>query len=254
MARKPRKYAETDMYHVVLRGVDKNIIFFDDMDKQKMTDSIRKYALETEGDIFAYCLMDNHIHMAVRAKEEYLGIFIKKISSSYVYYFNKKYDRVGHLFQERFRSEPILDDSQFIATVRYIHRNPEKAGIMKTPLYKWSSYNEYFEKDTFVDKTLCMGILGKTSEYVRYMNEDNKDKFLEYDDKSKVTDEEAKKIAVEMLGADYIKEMRLMDKSAQEEILRKLLERGVAGRQAARITGLNRAMADKVSGSKKHIS
>ena len=86
------------------------------------------------------------------------------------------------------------------------------------------------------------------------MNEDNKDKFLEYDDKSKVTDEEAKKIAVEMLGVDYIKEMRLMDKREQEETLRKLLERGVAGRQAARITGLNRAMADKVSGSKKHIS
>jgi REP element-mobilizing transposase RayT len=68
--------------------------------------------------------------MLIREREEPVGDTIKRIASSYVYYYNRKYGRDGHLFKERFKSEPVNDIEYFTTLLRYIHQNPVKAGIV----------------------------------------------------------------------------------------------------------------------------
>ena len=81
--------------------------------------------------LYAYCLMSNHIHLLIREREDEIGMAIKRIASSYVYYYNHKYSRDGHLFRERFKSEPVNDMAYFVILLRYIHQNPVKAGMEK---------------------------------------------------------------------------------------------------------------------------
>lgn len=78
--------------------------------------------------------MSNHIHMLVREIEESISNTIKRVSSSYVFWYNKKYERCGHLFQERFKSEAVESDEYFLTVLRYIHQNPVKAGMTKSIL------------------------------------------------------------------------------------------------------------------------
>ena len=75
--------------------------------------------------------MENHVHLLLRDTKDQLDLVMKKIAGSYAYYFNHKYDRSGHLFQDRYGSEVVEDDAYLMTVIRYIHRNPEKAGIAK---------------------------------------------------------------------------------------------------------------------------
>jgi hypothetical protein len=88
--------------------------------------------------------MSNHFHLLIREREESVGETIKRIASSYVYYYNRKYGRDGHLFKERFKSEPVNDMAYFTTLLRYIHQNPVKAGIVEHVRdYEFSSWGEY---------------------------------------------------------------------------------------------------------------
>ena len=106
MSRKPRNMSSSGIYHIILRSVNQHIIFEDDSDYQKflfvLSDCVKKY----DSRIYAYCLMANHFHLLIREREEKVGETVKRIASSYVYYYNKKYGRDGHLFKERFKSMP----------------------------------------------------------------------------------------------------------------------------------------------------
>lgn len=84
--------------------------------------------------LYAYCLMSNHIHLLIREREDTIGMDIKRIASSYVYYYNHKYSRDGHLFRERFKSEMVNDMAYFLTLLRYIHQNPVKAGMVSVIL------------------------------------------------------------------------------------------------------------------------
>ena len=97
---------------------------------------------------YAYCLMSNHMHLLIQERDEPLSDVIKRIGVSYAHYFNKKYERNGHLFQDRFRSEPVDSIEYFVVLLRYIHQNPLKAGIVeRTEYYHWSSWKEYENKN-----------------------------------------------------------------------------------------------------------
>ncbi|MCD5406443.1 MAG: transposase, partial [Desulfotomaculum sp.] len=85
--------------------------------------------------------MDNHTHLIIYDNGNDISKLIKSINISYRYYFNNTYKRSGHLFQDGFKSELIIDDNYLLQVSKYIHNNPVKAGMVKT--YKWSSYNIY---------------------------------------------------------------------------------------------------------------
>ena len=128
MPRKPRESSGTGIYHVMLRGINRQDIFDDTEDYWTF---IRMMS-EVPCYIYAYCLMPNHVHLLIAEKSLKVGEVVKSIASCYVLYYNKKYGRIGHLLQDRFKSEPCNDSGYFLTLFRYIHQNPVKAGLVKT--------------------------------------------------------------------------------------------------------------------------
>ena len=95
---------------------------------------ILKECKEISGfEMYAFCLMTNHVHLLLRETDEPLEVVFKRIGSRYAYWYNNKYQRIGHLFQDRFKSENVEDDAYFLTVLRYIIQNPMKAGMEKEP-------------------------------------------------------------------------------------------------------------------------
>ncbi len=100
--------------------------------------------------------MSNHFHILIRECDWNISEIIKSLASSYVYYYNRKNERIGHLFQERFKSEPCNDMEYFTTLLRYIHQNPVKAGIVANAAnYEWSSWSQYYLRDNVVGWPIC---------------------------------------------------------------------------------------------------
>ena len=152
MGRPLREISPTGIYHVMLRGVNKQRIFeyIEDyqgflriLDKALHTDTMGQQVDTPNFDLYAYCLMDNHIHFLIGTRSIPLSDIMQRIASSYARFFNYRYHRVGHFFQDRFRSEACLDEAYFFTLLGYIHRNPIEAGICQYPdQYLFSSFNE----------------------------------------------------------------------------------------------------------------
>ena len=129
MSRQARAKSSTKIYHVMLRGINKQQIFFDEQDCKKFIKTLIDCKKISGFKLYAYCLMPNHIHLLLKAENEDLSVIMKRIGCRFVYWYNAKYQRVGHLFQDRFKSEPVEDDEYFLCALRYIHLNPVEAGI-----------------------------------------------------------------------------------------------------------------------------
>uniref|UniRef100_A0A831Z163 Transposase n=1 Tax=candidate division WWE3 bacterium TaxID=2053526 RepID=A0A831Z163_UNCKA len=143
----PRRFfpAET-FYHVYNRGNWKERVFFEPRDYQRFKERAKKYKTEYSIEILAYCLMPNHFHFLLKQKtEQTLPLFMLKLCTSYAKYINIKYQKVGRLFQDRFRAKPIEDERYLLWLSKYIHLNPEEISSKKNNLadYPWSSYPEY---------------------------------------------------------------------------------------------------------------
>lgn len=156
MPRTARKVSYSGFYHVMVRGVNKEIIFKDDRDRRNFLHLLKYYKIKLNCIIYAYCLMDNHVHILIEDKDNRLGELMRNVTCVYAGEFNKKYNRVGHLFQERFKSQNVENDYYLLRLIRYIHRNPEKAGICKTDNYKWSSYNEYVYGEKIISRDFIL--------------------------------------------------------------------------------------------------
>lgn len=131
-------------YHITSRGNRRNDIFNDEEDFQvylTMLEEALEYYESYNYKIIAYCLMDNYAHLMIHTDKRSPGELISRVHSIYTKYFNKKYNYIGHLFQDRYHSELIEDDSQLLETSRYLHLNPVKVRMVEMPAdYKWSSY------------------------------------------------------------------------------------------------------------------
>ena len=140
MPRTARKKCESGIYHIILRGINKQTVFYDDEDREVFLNRLKLIKEEMPYKIYAFCLMDNHIHLLLKETGNSTGKILLKILSSYVFWYNKKYDRCGNLFQDRYKSEPINTDAHLLCAARYIHQNPIKAGIANIISdCKWSS-------------------------------------------------------------------------------------------------------------------
>lgn len=140
MPRRARQHSDSGIYHVMLRGINRQAILLDDEDNLRFLQCLAK-ATELSGCfVLAYCLMTNHVHLVVRTRAETIGAVIKRLGVRYAFWFNTRYERVGHLFQDRFRSCPVDDDEYFITLLRYVWNNPVRAGVVDRPdQYRWSS-------------------------------------------------------------------------------------------------------------------
>ena len=144
MPRKRRSESCTGIYHVMVKGINKEKIFNQNREKSYFKKIILKYLENYAVDIHGYCIMSNHAHFIIRAEIQTLSYFMAAILAEYASYYNYKHNRNGHVFQNRFNSECIENEGYYWACLRYIHINPVKAKmIQKMERYKYSSIGEY---------------------------------------------------------------------------------------------------------------
>lgn len=146
---KRKTYGKGFRYHIYNRGVAKQPIFYDSKDYEEYLRRLSLCLDSTDFELYFYCLMPNHTHIMVeQIGDQPTSLFVKKLHGAYSRYFNLKYDRVGALFQGRFKQTLALDDATFDYIGRYIHRNPVESGIVSSPeAFKWSSCAAYTASD-----------------------------------------------------------------------------------------------------------
>lgn len=192
MPRGPRVISASGVYHVMFRGINRMDILKDDQDNEKFLDILQKMNDNCEYETYAYCLMKNHIHLLIKEVNDSISRSMKRIGVSYSYYFNKKYQRVGHVFQDRYRSESIENERYLLACLRYIHNNPVKAKLVENPYeYRWSSYKEYVydnSESAVVNSRFILEFFSKDKkEAIKAfqnfsLSEEGKETFLDYDE------------------------------------------------------------------------
>ncbi|MBQ8924244.1 MAG: transposase [Lachnospiraceae bacterium] len=238
MPRQARKKSCTDIYHVMLRGVNRQTIFYDAEDRKEFLKRLLKYKKELGFDLYAYCLMDNHIHLLLRSYEFGLDTLFRSLGASYVHWYNKKYDRVGNLFQDRYKSETVEDELYLMTVLRYILRNPVSAGMCSCPgEYEYSSIREYVECDEWItDIGFILGFV-KIDDLIEYINTDNNDKCIDDNVVKRLPDAEIAKIIYKKYKLDDLNS----EKSVRDAAVADMLGQGVTIHQLSRVTGIPRS-------------
>ena len=244
MPRRARQKSESGIYHIMLRGINRQRIFEDDEDRKCFIETLQRYKEKSGYTIYAYCLMDNHIHLLMKEGAEPLGMVFKRIAGSYVYWYNWKYGRSGHLFQDRFKSEPVEDDAYFITVLRYIHQNPVKANIcQRAEHYEYSSFNEYVTQAIYVDTSLALSLMTK-EQFLKFHLEESNDTCLELEDPLRLTDREAKGIIASLTNCSSSAEFLALDKGTRNLHIKRLYSLGLSIRQINRLTGVTKKIVE----------
>ena len=259
MPRQARRESSTGIFHVMMRGINHQNIFEDEEDNYQFINTLERMRVRYDDDgkpcgtnclYYAYCLMGNHFHLLIRERDESLGETVKRIASSYVYYYNRKYGRDGHLFKERFKSEPVNDMAYFVTLLRYIHQNPVKAGIVnRVNDYEFSSWHEYEDKNSTLF-SLCdtRTVLNRIpfSELNELVNEPLPDDVacLDIEDPSKgrPSDDQVMLLIKEKTGATNSSAFQRLNDDIRRAVLKNLKEIGASHRQLARLTGIGRGV------------
>ena len=239
MPRTARIYGNSGYYHVVNRGIGKQILFEEDEDYLFYLRTLRKKCREEGAEMLAYCLMENHVHLLLHC-EDGLKRLMQRVSGSYARYYNEKYERTGHVFQDRYRSEPIESDSALLAAARYIHNNPQKAGICSREAYRWSSWREYVKRPVLVRTELILDLSGGAAGFREFSAEEDEGGCLDVRDSFRLTDRDAQKIIRERLRMESGTMVQGLDRGARDDALRTLKGSGLSLRQIERLTGINR--------------
>ena len=244
MPRRARKLSSTGIYHVMLRGINQQDIFEDEDDYLLFLAIIRECKDISKFELYAYCLMTNHVHLLLKTGEEPLELIFKRIGSRYVYWYNLKYQRIGHLFQDRYKSEAVEDDAYFLTVLRYIMQNPMKAGMETAPgNYQWSSYRSYLgEADHLTDTGFAEGMFQCNKDLIEYLNQKDESILLDNSEKPEgITDEKAGEIMWQITGCRSASEFQMLGKKQQREYAVKLRDKKLTLGQIARMTGMAKA-------------
>lgn len=234
MPREARKQSATDLYHIMLRGID-GMDIFREKDDRKMFVTLLKQQISESFKIYCYCLMSNHIHCLI--KSEKLSFHLHKLAATYAMWFNHKYERRGYLYQDRFKSEPVEDETYFIQCFRYILQNPVKAGLCHhASQYAWSSYPYYYQKETsFISTGFLTRFFKNRQEFENYMTEEDDGKYLEFSPSTLPSN-----ACVKEIWEQKRKGWENLSPAEQLSVLRKMKETTNAGiRQLVRITGIS---------------
>ena len=171
----------------------------------------------------------------------------KQYNSLTYYWYNIKYERKGHLFQDRFKSEPVDDDAYFLTVMRYIHQNPIKAGLCKkADGYKYSSFQEYKYGADIVDVNYVYEFI-PDAEFENYNNEIINASCLDIENQpsKRVTDEEAKRIIKKYSKCETTTAFQALNIKERDKYIRKFKEKGISIRQISRLTGISYYIVQK---------
>lgn len=177
MARKPRIHYYGAVNHVIARGNNKEKIIYENADRIKYLELLKKYRDKYEFLLYAYALMDNHLHLLIEVRDIPLSVMMQGLQLSYTQYLNKKYHRVGHVFQQRYKAVLCDKDEYLLTLIKYIHSNPTKAGLSPSFDYEWTSHKDYIRAESDLVSTGfvldCFGddIKNAVKKYLQFMND-----------------------------------------------------------------------------------
>lgn len=230
MSRIPRKFSNSIYHHLIVQGINKSYIFDNKNDIIHYIKILRQFATECNIELISYCVMNNHSHMLTKTENtEQLIKYMRKVNTKYAMYYNIKYNRVGYVFKDRYKSRDINDDAYLYNCIKYIYNNPVKAKMCDSPYeYEYSNINEF------------------TNKYKGLINFDNMEELVDFkfDD---VTDEdmkinECKEIINNFLEHNKLKkEYLLKDKVKLKEIVEVLkYKENISYRKISKELGISR--------------
>jgi len=244
MPRTARKIGGSNIFHVMLRGINRQDIFEDDEDRLQFMSILFRCKDISGFRLHAFVLMSNHIHLLLEPAGESLDMVFRRIGTRYAVWYNRKYQRAGHLFQDRFRSENVETEQYYQTVLRYILQNPMKAGMEKRPgSYRWSSYLAYEKgKSILTDTQYALEIFGSREKLLKYVMESNNDSVMdEADHDWRLRDDSAKEIVRRITGCMAVADFQRFDLAEQKEFARKLYMERLSIRQIARMTGMSKS-------------
>ncbi len=240
----------TKTYHIIIRGNNKQDIFLCENDREKLINLIKNTKEEYKYKLYLFVLMSNHVHIVIYDQNDNISKIMHKLCSSYAKYFNNKYDRVGHLFQDRYKSISVNDEKYLFNLISYIHNNPCKAQISNLENYKWSSYKDYIEAGNIniTDTEFILSLFDEHKEkalnqFITYNKKvDNREYFkIELEVKGELTDEEAITYIKEFIHVENLLEILSFNTAIRNKYIYKISQiEGIEIAQIARILGISK--------------
>ncbi len=243
----------TGYYHVSARGVGKQTIFENDDDRREFLELMRDCCRDKRVTVVAWCLMSDHVHLVLADYEDGMSAAMQRLLLTYARRFNKRTGRTGRLFQNRFDRRALDTDRHLMATIRYVHANPQEAGIALIERYPWSSFAEYlraFDDDArmgFSDPFTVLELFGSAESFVAYSLEtpDGSDPVIHDMDETEwerhaFADKMAKELGVPL------KELKTVAPVRRDTIIYALHEAGYTVRDIERYTGIGKSTVSRI--------
>jgi len=246
MPRQPRRISSTGIYHVMFRGVNRQRIFEEETDYCRLLAILSEVKAISECKLYAYCLMDNHVHLLIQEVTLPLSLTIKRLCERYATWFNQKYERCGHLYQGRYISEPVETDAYFITALMYIYQNPTKAGICMHPQdYPWSS-RRLLGQDPLVDEDELFKLIPKESILEKesdMLDEGTAGSLVGR--RTMLFDGKVHTLMLELADVTTTSEFQVLDARTQGVVFFELYKQGASIRQLARLSGVGRKIVTR---------
>ena len=246
MTRQPRALSDSGLYHIVFRGVNHENIFESEADYDYIHKTIQVVKNELGFELYAYCYMNNHVHLLIKEKKMgAISLIMQKILTRYAMYYNIKYERSGSLIGSRYKSKPVEKERYLLPLISYIHRNPVESGMVyRVEDYKYSSYKAYLDKR---DELVDTGFLFDIIDIKQYLQLHLKDKegFGEYVEgarSKKRTEGDIRRIIMEHIGGMEPHQLKKRNNCERDKILRRLRNVGLSIREIERATGISRGV------------
>lgn len=248
MARSKRLLSRSGAYHVWFRGINKQRIFESKKDYENMISLVHHYSHDYDIELLGFCFMSNHGHLIVKENTDSpcLSRFMALILSGYAAIFNLKYQRCGHLFQDRFGSNPIEDADYFWEALSYVHKNPISAGLVdKLHLYRWSSFQNYHLYQEKAQRFLKL----EGSEFKRLfynahkIDPDDVKTYLSMPFSGRfryIHDDEAAHIICSVSEVSRPEDIQAMSFEERIKLYPKMTQHGLPEKQIARLTGISK--------------
>ena len=186
--------------------------------------------------------MGNHFHLLVQGSKEDLAKCMQRVCSVYARRFNAKTGHVGHLFQDRFKSEPVNDDAYLLTVVRYIHMNPERSGLAPMETYEWSSYREYLGRLGICNTDFVLDMFGGLKHFLIFHAEERECDCQLADNEKPVyiSDDDMRKAAQSLLGSVSLGAVMRLPRAERDSSLRILKAANLPVRKIELLTGVGR--------------
>ena len=206
MPRIARNQMQTTFFHNMIQGINKEYIFEENRCKKKYMELLQKEANEFSINLIAFTVMDNHAHILLYTEDiNNMSLFMKKINEKFAMYYNYINERVGIVFRNRYKSQPILTEKQLLNCIRYIFNNPVRAKMVLNPEeYVYSNFQDFKKKDE--SNNILDEIYKNINHSIEFPKVDNENVIL----KSSFLDtSEDKEVFIKELISKYEKEHNL---------------------------------------------